>query len=90
MIYKVKSNKDLFDRWTKLSKKTSKRLNSMSLIQNDMEVSKDELNKWYHESLEDIQKMDQDFRDTIQEMLNIRSETIKYFKDQMKLNGGDK
>lgn len=84
MLYKVKSNKDLFDRWTKLSKKTSKHLNSISFIQNDMEASKDDMNKWYHQSLEDIQKMDQDFRDTVQEMLSIRQEIIKDIKNQIK------
>jgi uncharacterized membrane-anchored protein YhcB (DUF1043 family) len=84
MLYKIKSNKDLFDKWTKIAKKTSKHLNSISFIQNDMEVSKNDMNKWYHESLEDIQKMDQDFKDTIQEMLKIRQEIIKDIKNQIK------
>lgn len=84
MLYKIKSNKDLFDRWNKLAKKTSKRLNSISFIQNDMEASKDDMNKWFRESLEDIQKMDQDFKDTVQEMLSIRQEIIKDIKNQIK------
>lgn len=86
MLYKIKSNEDLHSRWTKLAKKTSKRLNSISFLQNDMEVSKDDMNKWFRESLEDIQKMDQDFKDTVQEMLSIRSDAIKYLKAQIELN----
>lgn len=84
MLYKIKSNKDLYERWTKLAKKTSKRLNSISFIQNDMEASKADLNKWFQDSLEDIRKMDQDFKDTIAEMMKIRREILKDLKDQIK------
>jgi uncharacterized membrane-anchored protein YhcB (DUF1043 family) len=89
-IYNIKSNKTIFDKWMKLSVKTSKKIASMFIVQNDMETNSDELNAWFKDSMEEIKKVDQDFRDIITDMLATREETVKYLKAQIEKQGENK
>jgi hypothetical protein len=82
-IYNIKSNKTLFDEWMKLKAKTNKKITAMSIVQNDMETNSDELNEWYKTSLEEIRKVDEDFRQIVGDLLAIREKTLKYLKAQI-------
>lgn len=83
MRYKIKSNEDLFNRWAKLIKKSSKKIEGLTIIQNDGEYTRDDLNRWYKQSLEDIRKVEKDFNDTIHKMLKVREDTLAYLKNQI-------
>lgn len=86
-IYNIKSNEDLFDKWTKLVKKTSKKISPQNIVQNDMEATSDQLNEWFKQSLEDIRKVDEDFKQIVADMLKLRQETVKYLKAQIDKQG---
>lgn len=83
-MYKLKANKDLFDRWTKLAKKTNKKITVMDIVQNDMEVTNKQLNDWWKKSIDEIKKVDEDFKSIISELLSLRNETVQYLQDQIK------
>ncbi len=83
-IYKLKSNKDLFDEWSKLSKKTSKKIpHNMTILQNDSEMTTDHIKEYHQESLEEIRKVDEEFKSIVQDMMKLREKTIEYLKAQL-------
>lgn len=82
-LIKLKANEDLFNRWQKLAKLTTVKMSSISIIQNDMETSKAELNKWYKDSKEEIIKVDQKFNEIVGELLSTRNEIMAYIKEQI-------
>lgn len=82
-VYNIKSSKDLFDRWTKVIKKTNKKINPQRIIQNDMETTSDELNKWFTDSLEELVSVDKDFKEIMSELFFLRQDTINYLKAQV-------
>lgn len=83
-IYKLKSNEKLFDEWSKLSKKTSKKINqNITIVQNDMEITTDQLKIYHADSLEEIRNVQKEFESIVQDMVKLREKTIEYLKAQM-------
>lgn len=82
-IYKLKTNKALYDQWVKLSKKTSKKIpENMNIMQNDCEMTTDDIKKYHQESLDEIRKVDEEFKSIVQDMMKLREKTIEYLKAQ--------
>lgn len=86
-MYKIKGSEDLFTRWNKLANKTNKKLHSIEIMQNpniQIEVTKQDLNKWYHDSMDEITKVKEDFDKIVKELISIRQEIMDYIRDQIR------
>jgi hypothetical protein len=84
-IYNLKSNEDLYDRWSKVAKKTNlRKMKSLDIVQNDMQVTNKQLSDWFTSSKEEILKVKEDFDSIIGELIALREETLKYLSAQVK------
>lgn len=81
--YNVKSNERLFNKWLKLVAQTNSRCDAMFIVQNDMTFTSDELNKWNRDLVEEIEHAEKNFKRIIDELHELRTETIDYIKSQV-------
>jgi hypothetical protein len=56
-------------------------LYAASIIQNDMECTRDELNDWYRETGKLIKETENHFESVIKQMEALRKKTVRYIKD---------
>lgn len=80
--YKIIADEKLFDRWFKLAASPHTKLGryGASIVQNDMILSKDELNEWYEECGKLIDETEIDFKEVIEELKQLRKQTVEYIK----------
>lgn len=84
-MYKYKGNNKLYDEWMKLSKKTTKKITAMNIIsQFQMEATREEFKEWFETSMEEIVKVDQEFKAIITQMLALRMATMEHIREQIK------
>lgn len=72
----------MFDKWLSLAASPHSKLGKYagSIVQNDMEIPSEELNKWFQECGELIDETEQHFAEVIVKMRELRNETVKYIK----------
>jgi hypothetical protein len=80
-IYKIKANEDLFYRWMKLQTKTQLIVRGQDIVQNDMEMTAEQLNEWYKGLTADIESVRVDFKKTLEELDRLKAITIDYIKN---------
>lgn len=78
--YIIKSNQKLFDEWLATSASPTSKLGmyGAAIIQNDMEMTSDMLNEWYHHAGYLIDETEKEFAKVINKMRDLRTKTVKY------------
>lgn len=74
MKIKVKANKQLFDRWRKFNPQLA------SIVQNDMEISDEQLQEWRVRYLDHVKKMHQEYMQKVAEISELVQETAVYIE----------
>jgi NACalpha-BTF3-like transcription factor len=78
--YKIKSDEHLFNKWMGEVSKTSNRIDFF-ILQNDCELTSEQLNEWYKKITEQIKESQKDFAKTIKNLTDLRDLTVEYIKD---------
>lgn len=81
-VYKIRANEKLFNDWIKTSTIPHTKLGMLgaSIVQNDMELSSEELNDWFEEVGESINETEIHFAEVINELRRLRQQTARYIK----------
>ena len=80
--YKIKTNEQLFEDWLRVSTSLHTKLGNYgaAIVQNDMELSAEQLNEWYEYTGELIEETEQHFIEVIEELKELRKQTVQYIK----------
>src|SRR5690606_18433908 len=80
--YKIKGNEQLFEDWLRVSASPHTKLGNFgaAMVQNDIELSADQLNEWYEHCGELIAETEQHFTEVIEELKELRKQTVQYIK----------
>lgn len=80
--YKIKSNEQLFEDWLRVSASPHTKLGNFgaAMVQNDSELTRDQLNEWYEYCGELIEETEKHFIEVIEELKELRKQTVQYIK----------
>jgi hypothetical protein len=70
----------MLNKWIKETSKTNVYVD-FTIMQNDCELTSEELNQWYKTTTEQIKNAQADFAKTIKNLLELRDLTVEYIKD---------
>lgn len=80
--YQIKSSEKLFDQWMKVSASPHCKVGTETwgIVQNDTELTGEELNKWYKDTGKKIEATEIHFTEVIEELKAMRKRTVDYIK----------
>ncbi|WP_090739428.1 hypothetical protein [Paenibacillus sp. Mc5Re-14] len=80
--YSIKANERLFEDWMRVSASPHSKLglHGAWIVQNDMELTGQELNDWYKETGRLIETTEEHFEQVISDMKALRERSVKYIK----------
>lgn len=80
--YIIKTNEQLFNEWMRVSTSPHTKLGmyGASMVQNDMELSREQMNEWYEYCGELIDETERHFTEVIEELKKLRQQTVQYIK----------
>lgn len=80
--YSIKANERLFEDWMRASASPHSKLglHGAWIVQNDMQLTGQELNDWYKETGLLIEATEEHFEQVINEMKSLRERSVKYIK----------
>ncbi|WP_256719478.1 hypothetical protein [Paenibacillus odorifer] len=55
-------------------------MDTWAIVQNDMEMTGEQLNEWYKRTGKSIEETEKQFRQVIEEMKKLRTQTVNYIK----------
>lgn len=78
--YIIKTNQKLFTEWMDTSASPTSLLGmyGAAIVQNDMEMTSEMLNEWYHHAGDLIDETEKEFAKVIEKMKDLRLRTVKY------------
>lgn len=81
-LYKIKSNEKLFNEWMRVSASPNSKvgLETWAIVQNDMEMTGDELNEWYIYTTQLIHDTEAHFQEVLEDMKKLQKRTVDYIK----------
>ncbi|EJW13972.1 hypothetical protein M5X02_31940 [Paenibacillus alvei] len=81
-LYRIKSNEKLFNEWMRVSASPHSKLgiDTWAIVQNDVEMTGNELNEWYKHAGKMIKETENHFAQVIEEMKKLRTRTVNYIK----------
>lgn len=81
-LYRIKSNEQLFNEWMRVSASPHSKvgLDTWSIIQNNMEMTGDELNEWHLRTTELIYETEVHFQEVLEDMRKLQKRTVNYIK----------
>lgn len=81
-IYKIKSNERLFNEWMRVSASPHSKvgMDTWVIVQNDMEMTGEQLNEWYKYTGKCIEETEKQFKQVIEELKKLRTQTVNYIK----------
>lgn len=80
--YRIKANDKLFDDWLRVSASPHSKLGFQGawIVQNDIELTGEELNDWYKETGRLIDATEEHFEQVINDLRALRERSVKYIK----------
>ncbi|MGG4105116.1 hypothetical protein AAXB25_14465 [Paenibacillus lautus] len=80
--YSIKANERLFEDWVRVSASPHSKLgfHGAWIVQNDIELTGEELNEWYKETGRLIDATEEHFDQVISDLKALRERSVKYIK----------
>lgn len=80
-VYKIRNGRILWEKWMVLAAKSNGVVKPMAILQNEIELTPEEMNDWYKKTNKEIDDAEKHFKNLITEMRLTLAETVTHIKN---------